>query len=948
MSDIQELLKEIVAGIGEQIRDLGPGAAQQVSLDAVVTELENLQPLVSSEPTATKSLAAAAISAAQAVQSGIAAGNKSLADLGPLVGNLETLLPLLDVSLNPAANGLVTSILARLTQLLATRPDVDAILGDLEAIKSLRGGPADATAFHDFNVLQMAFKNVWVQAFDENLRQSAEQAYAAAVQLYADAGLTIPDTGSVDDMQQLDEFLNAIRGAAGDVAPPVPELVQRWLSFNIVPVWPQLSDGQRAIATQDAQLLQNLFDDNQFLSLATKNILDAMTDMAAHPEGPGGKLAKLIDELGNAMSEPYAFDVFAPNSFNYGLLLTYRQEWTPGEYQAGDLRATIPLAPGEVRRYSKKTTVKRTRARKEAEKSVASSSLSSSDTQRAEADIMQKTDTATNYKMTADGSFSIAGIGDIKSTSEFGANQSNESVSNKKDFRESTVKAAQEYRLERSLDVDTTSSTETETTESGEISNKNNEITVAYLFYELQRRYQISESLYRVRPVILIAQDVPAPHEVDEAWLIENQWIIARVLLDESLRPSLEYLNSGLAGDEASIAILRAQWENLRDITNTLESQLNNQINIRNYYRDQVATDTYNENMAKAVDSNVGFFAKIAEDSFGNATGSAVGAFDATRQYTESLLQNVNDNVADLQNKLKQSNDSYLAATQKFADAMQKQFSRTVAVDQLRVHVKQNIFFYMQAIWAHEPPDQRFFRLYNKQVFCPRPSNACKLPINGKAAGIKGRFVISTNMWTCPPVVDKTTKDLVEIADIDNPLGFKGNYIIFPLKETCYLTTYMLQEFLDDTYGLKDPDIFATWKAMGSIDAVAASVAAQLETLQQGSAEWQTLVDAFAQFVNETQGQVDEIIIPTGQLFIEALPGSHPILEDFMLLHRAEDVRKVKAEVRHAELENLRLASRLAAAQEDSKNLHLLSDPDIDKKVLIEGGTNVVIPTGDP
>ena len=942
MSDIQGLIEEIVAGIGEQIRDLGPAAAQQVSLDAVVTELENLQPLVSSEPAATKSLAAAAISAAQAIQSGIAAGNKSLADLGPLVGNLETLLPLLDASLNRAANGLVTRILARLTQLLATRPDVAAILGDLEAIKNLRGGPADATAFHDFHVLQMAFKNVWVHAFDENLRQSAEQAYAAAVQLYADAGLTIPDTGSVDDVQQLNEFLNAIRGAAGDVAPPVPDLVQHWFSWNIVPVWPQLSDGQRAIATQDAQLVQNLFDEGQYLSLATKKIFDALGDMAAHPEGPGGKLAKLIQELGNAMSEPYKFDVFAPNSFNYGLLLTYRQEWTPGEYQAGDLRATIPLAPGEVRRYSKKTTVKMTRSQKEVEKSVASSSLSSSDTQRAEADIMQKTDTATNFKMTAEGSYNF-GVGDIKSTSEFGANQSTGSVSNKKDFRESTVKAAQEYRLERSLEVDTTSSTETETTESGEISNRNNEITVTYLFYELQRRYKISESLYRVRPVILIAQDVPPPHEVDEAWLIENQWIIARVLLDESLRPALEYLNSGLAGDEASIAILRAQWENLRAITNTLEAQLNGQINIRNSYRDQVASDTLAGNLAKTVDSNVGFFGKIAEDTVGNFTGAAVGVLDANRQYTESLLQNINDNVADLQNKLKQSNDSYLAATQKYADAMQKQFSRTVAIDQIRVHVKEFIFHYKQAMWAHEPTDQRFFRLYNKQVFCPRPSNACTVPLTGKAAGAKGRFLISTNMWTCPPVVDKTTVDLVEIADIDNPLGFKGNYIIFPLKETCYLTTYMLQEFLDDTYGLKDPDIFATWKAMGSIDAVAASVAAQLKTLQQGSAEWQTLVDAFAQFVNETQGQVDEIIIPTGQLFIEALPGSHPLLEDFMLLHRAEDVRKVKAEVRHAELENLRLASRLAAAQKDSKNLHLLSDPDIDKKVVVEGkaGINV-------
>jgi hypothetical protein len=944
MTDIKGLIQEIVDGVGEQIRDLGPAATEQVSLDAVVTELENLQPLVSTEPDATENLAAAALSAAQAIQSGISAGHKSLADLGPVVGDLETLLPLLGTSLNTSAKALVTSSLARLTQLLATRPDVDAILGDLEAIKSLRGGPADATAFHDFHVLQLAFKSVWVHAFDESMRQAAEQAYAAAVQLYADAGLTIPDTGSVDDVQQLDEFLNAIRDAAGDVAPPVPDLVQHWFPVNIVPVWPQLSDGQRAIAAQDAQLVQKLSDEGQLFSLATKKIYDTMDDMAAHPEGPGGKLAKLIQELGAAMSEPYAFDVFAPNSFNYGLLLTYRQEWTPGEYQGGDLRATIPLAPGEVRRYSKKTSVKKTRAQKEVEKSVASSSQSSSDTQRAEADIMQKTDTATNFKMTADGSYNI-GVGDIKSTTEFGANQSTESVSNKKNFRESTVKAAQEYRLERSLEVDTSSSIETETTESGEISNPNNEITTTYLFYELQRRYKINESLYRARPVILIAQEVPAPHEVDEAWLIENQWIIARVLLDESLRPALEYLNTGLAGDEASIAILRAQWENLRTITNNLESQLNDQINIRNYYRDQVASDTYRENLAKAVDDNVGFFGKIAEDSFGDFTGFAVDRLDANRKYTESLLQNINDNIADLQNKLKQSNDSYLAATQKYADAMQKQFSRTVAIDQLRVHVKQNIFFYMQAIWAHEPPDQRFFRLYNKQVFCPKPSNACKLGLSGHADK-NGRFVVTTNMWWCPPVVDQTTVDLVEIADIDNPLGFKGNYIIFPLKETCYLTTYMLQEFLDDNYGLKDPDIFASWKAMGSIDAVAASVAAQLRTLQQGSPEWQTLVDQFAQFVNETQGQVDEIIIPTGQLFIEALPGAHPLLEDFKLIHRAEDVRKVKAEVRHAELENLRLASRLVAAQKDAKYLNLLSDPDIEKKILVEGKAGVNVSDG--
>ena len=49
------------------------------------------------------------------------------------------------------------------------------------------------------------------------------------------------------------------------------------------------------------------------------------------------------------------------------------------------------------------------------------------------------------------------------------------------------------------------------------MSNPNKESTAPYLFYELQLRYSIDEHLYRARPVNLIAQDVPPPHEVDEA-----------------------------------------------------------------------------------------------------------------------------------------------------------------------------------------------------------------------------------------------------------------------------------------------------------------------------------------------------------------------------------------------------------------------------------------------
>ena len=61
-------------------------------------------------------------------------------------------------------------------------------------------------------------------------------------------------------------------------------------------------------------------------------------------------------------------------------------------------------------------------------------------------------------------------------TSQVGSNTSSDSTQNKKDFHEATLKAAEEYRQERSLEVDTNSSEETEDTTSGEISNPNNSL----------------------------------------------------------------------------------------------------------------------------------------------------------------------------------------------------------------------------------------------------------------------------------------------------------------------------------------------------------------------------------------------------------------------------------------------------------------------------------------
>ena len=63
------------------------------------------------------------------------------------------------------------------------------------------------------------------------------------------------------------------------------------------------------------------------------------------------------------------------------------------------------------------------------------------------------------------------------------------------------------------------------------------------------------------------------------------------------------------------------------------------------------------------------------------------------------------------------------------------------------------------------------------------------------------------------------------------------------------------------------------------------------------------------------------------------------MLEPFKLVHRAIDVKKVQAEVRAMELENLRKAARLLGKQ--------LEDPDIEKTILMQSPGSVVVSSGD-
>jgi hypothetical protein len=255
-------------------------------------------------------------------------------------------------------------------------------------------------------------------------------------------------------------------------------------------------------------------------------------------------------------------------------------------------------------------------------------------------------------------------------------------------------------------------------------------------------------------------------------------------------------------------------------------------------------------------------------------------------------------------------------------------------IDRLRIHIKENILYYMQAIWDHEPPDQRYFRLYNVDV----PM------ITAQTVGAAVDVYVSTNPLTSgtftvqlpmPPVSFPTQK-LYQVADLDNLLGYKGNYMIFALTKNNYLTLHMMQDYLDigNEVTVRDPDEFGNYTMAQLKELARCLYNSDPKAFKNVEGQIkQKIIDR----LTSSRTESDIVIVPTKSLYMEALVGTHPLLEDFKLIHRALDVKKVQAEVRHAELENVRLAARVL--HDDYE------DPDIEKKIVIENGTELVVDT---
>jgi hypothetical protein len=312
-------------------------------------------------------------------------------------------------------------------------------------------------------------------------------------------------------------------------------------------------------------------------------------------------------------------------------------------------------------------------------------------TSRAEAEIMRNAQAKTNFSLTTT-SNGKAEIGDSLGggstrTMQFGGDASQTSNEVKKEFREAVFKASQEYKDERKIELSTEESFEEESVESGEIMNPNDELPVTFLFYELQRRYKVAEHIHRILPVVLVAQGVPAPHEIDEEWLIAYDWILRRFLLDDSFLPALNYLCTRIVGDEVALKEMSKNVEQQRKLIAELKDEV--MVYRRMTGQRYAALENAIKKSARAARGE-GLLEKGAEFLFGEIGEDPEVARireRAAHEAYEKAEQEERDFLARLNQEVKALN----AITESYTKALSEHLNQKTQIARLRAHVKQNI-----------------------------------------------------------------------------------------------------------------------------------------------------------------------------------------------------------------------------------------------------------------
>jgi hypothetical protein len=347
--------------------------------------------------------------------------------------------------------------------------------------------------------------------------------------------------------------------------------------------------------------------------------------------------------------------------------------------------------------------------------------------------------------------------------------------------------------------------------------------------------------------------------------------------------------------------------------------------------------------------------------------GASRDAFERERREEEELASRLLNALSTLE-----------AMQRAYSERLGQHLRELAQVERLITHIVQNIMHYMQAIWVYEPDDQRFLRLRNVPVpVFEKDKNFRRWIVNPDLVIAPDRPLVAARTFEVtfdfgvlnPPSTPQEieTRPLSEVAEVDRPLGFLGNYMIFPMTSPNPITDFMMDPYVtlaEGEYGISDPDPLGNM-TLDEFSEYVCCLKKYFESHESekngngtgdgdgdGDGDGEPEPDSFEDlkpFLRETLKRLlqlslrndEEVIVPSNSLYIEALPGAHSVMEKFKHLHRQIDVKAAQEQVRRAAVDNIRRAQRILDGE--------LEDPEIEAKYVFEGTTSAtVVPPAGP
>jgi hypothetical protein len=612
------------------------------------------------------------------------------------------------------------------------------------------------------------------------------------------------------------------------------------------------------------------------------------------------------------LPQAYPFELFPRYSANVGLRLVYRQEWKPLKVQPGEIVRTIPLGPGQKERVTTKVLRRRKQSSTMETATEAETTTESTDTTKDSSEVVAEATDTFNWKVDAEFHAGVPIVGGSVNTS-FGGSEEDKSKETTSSLSEAMRKAASKLRRETKVVVSTESEESFEQEYFSEITNPNNELPITYEYHKLQQQYEVFTYLAEVQSVVFVAEDVPSPVEIDEEWVRKYDWILAKVLKDESYRQTLNDLiqdtdeNDPLTGNDPFRSMLDKALQQFA---------------------------TFNPNTG----------------GLGGLTVPDIYA-EPQRIYQERLREN--------------------AARQRANEL------RFVKRQRLLQHIRDNILYYCRAIWAHEDPDQRIQRYKKEDRRVPiawrGPSTLAPLGARGFSAL---EFVPTGQDAPLWELIDPTgpidyggnyavfgLRPLPESIQIDrDPRELASDSITVSLDT---VHAMMRAPYVDPTEGdtLLDPALRAFRERAGEQRMLSDEQVEDLLTylprlesqLLETDSNGSVIVDAqgrprvrrsngllqnpvssrdWAEYLYRKNG-TRRFLVDSNNLYLSIRIGQGAILETFKRAHRYIDVLKAYEELGAMGLKNERRGAHMGEGN--------AYDPDIEKILIMSDGANSML-----